>query len=80
MKILFVFFLMIFLFGCEELMKPSVEKTTQEDGQKLVNSLQYFKASNGLCFGVTTTSRMNTGGNIAYNAYLVSVDCAAVKL
>lgn len=67
------------LVGCN-LFEPSVEETKPEDAQTLVDSLVYVKAKNGLCFGVTTTSRMATSGSAAYNNHLVQVDCATVKL
>lgn len=48
--------------GCLD-MSPSIEATSQKQAQEMTDSFVYTKsAKTGLCFGTTTTSRMNTGG------------------
>lgn len=64
--------------GC--LFDPEVEKTTQVHAQKLADSLVYVKARNGLCFGVTTTSRVATSGSAAVSNMMVNVPCEKVNL
>ena len=56
--VVFVAVAMAALSGCLE---PSAEKTAPADAQMLADSLVYVKAKNGLCFGVGTTSRVDTG-------------------
>ena len=63
--------------GCLE---PSAETTKPTDAQTLAEALVYVKAKNGLCFGVGTTSRMDTGARLSYTNQLVHVPCAAVGL
>ena len=63
--------------GCLE---PSAETTKPADAQTLADALVYVKAKNGLCFGVGTTSRMDTGARLSYTNQMVHVPCAAVGL
>lgn len=65
------------LTGCLE---PSAEATKPQDAQTLADALVYVKAKNGLCFGVGTTSRMDTGARLSYTNQVVHVPCAAVGL
>jgi len=62
----------LMLTGCLE---PEVRETTREDANNLVNSLVYVKASNGLCFGVTSTFRVSSNGTGAFNNLIVNVPC-----
>lgn len=62
----------LLLTGCLE---PEVERTEPLHAKKLIESLQYIKAKNGLCFGVTTVSRKNTNGVVAMNNIVVNVNC-----
>lgn len=66
------------LSGC--LFTPEVESTSAADAQKLVDSLTYAKAKNGVCFGVGTISRVSTNGTAAENMVLAYVPCEAVGL
>ena len=50
------------------------------DAMTLADALVYVKAKNGLCFGIGTTSRMDTGGRLSYTNQVVNVPCAAVGL
>jgi hypothetical protein len=54
--------------------------TKPTEAQALVDALVYVKAKNGLCFGVGTTSRMDTGARLSYTNQVVHVPCAAVGL
>lgn len=65
------------LSGCLE---PSVEQTKPEEAQSIVDGLTYVKSKNGLCFGVGTTSRIDTGGKLSYTVQLVNVPCDVVGL
>ena len=65
------------LSGCLE---PSAEVTKPDEAQALADSLVYVKAKNGLCFGVGTTSRMDTGVKLSYTNQVVYVPCMAVGL
>jgi hypothetical protein len=65
------------LTGCLE---PSTEVTKPTEAQALADSLVYVKAKNGLCFGVGTTSRMDSGAKLSYTNQVVHVPCAAVGL
>ena len=67
--------LLALLVGCT----PSVEKTETHDAVALVNSLVFVKAKNGLCYGVTSTSRISSNMTVAINQMIVSVDCAKVE-
>ncbi len=64
------------LCGCT----PTPEETTAADAQALVDLIKYVKAKNGLCFGVSTVSRISSGGHVAINQLIVSIDCGAVGL
>jgi hypothetical protein len=68
------------LAGCDALMTPDVEKTKPSDAQALVDSFVFVKSNKGLCFGVTTTSRMSTNATVALNQLVVPVDCDKVGL
>ncbi len=72
--------LAVCLSGCDGLMTPDIEKTKPDDAQKLVDSLVYVKSNKGICFGVTTTSRMNTSGAVAYSQLVVPIECSKVGL
>ena len=63
------------LSGCLE---PSAEKTAPADAQMLADALVYVKAKNGLCFGVGTTLRVDTGAKLSYTNQVVHVPCAMV--
>lgn len=76
MKFLPLVFLL--LVGCD--MRPKVVPTPPDEAKQLVNSFQYTKADNGLCFGVTTTKRMSSNATVAINVIVVHVPCDAVKL
>ena len=65
------------LCGCLE---PSAEVTKLGEAQRPVDALVYVKAKSGLCFGVGTTSRMDTGAKLSYTNQIVTVPCAAVWL
>lgn len=65
------------LTGC---MGPRTTVTKPTEAQALADALVYVKAYNGLCFGVGTTSRMDTGTRISYTNHVVHVPCAAVGL
>ena len=65
------------LSGCLE---PSAEVTKPDEAKTLADSLVYVKAKNGLCFGVGTTSRMDSGARLSYTNQLVHVPCVAVGL
>jgi len=65
------------LAGC---MEPTAETTKPADAQTLADALVYVKAKNGLCFGVGTTRRMDTGAKLSYTNQVVNVPCAAVGL
>ena len=65
------------LAGC---MEPSAEETKPADAKTLADALVYVKAKNGLCFGVGTTSRMDTGAKISYTNQIVAVQCSDVGL
>ena len=65
------------LSGCFE---PSAEVTKPDEAQALVDALVYVKAKNGLCLGVGTTSRIDTGAKVSYTNQIVTVPCAAVGL
>ena len=69
--------LMLALTGCLE---PSAEVTKPDEAQALADALVYVKAKNGLCFGVGTTSRMDTGAKLSYTNQVVNVPCAVVGL
>ncbi len=59
---------------------PTPEVTEVVDAKNVVDALTYVKAKNGLCFGVATVLRMNSGGHFAQNQMIVSVDCAKAGL
>jgi len=67
-----IFLLILPLAACFE---PEVEVTKPQDAKALVESLVYVKANNGLCFGVTTTSRISTNATMALNNLIVHVPC-----
>lgn len=67
----------VLLGGC---LTPEPKETKAEDAQKLVDSMRYVKAKNGLCFGVATVDRISTNGTLAMNQMIVQVDCARVGL
>lgn len=69
----------VMLSGCD-LMDPDVKETSPKQAQQVVDSFVYAKNTQGLCFGVTTMSRMNTGGNVAYSNIVVNVPCEKVGL
>lgn len=69
--------LSIFLGGC---MKPTSKPTKPGDAQALAEALAYVKARNGLCFGVGTTSRINSSGQISYSNHIAHVPCEVVGL
>lgn len=75
----FILAIPIFLAGCNWF-QPLVEETKPQQVSEIVESFQYIKAKNGLCFGVTTTARLNTGGNFAYNNHVVNVSCEKIGL
>lgn len=57
MKYIVICSVALALIGCS----PSVEKTEPNEAQALADSFVYVKAKNGLCFGVSTTSRIDSG-------------------
>lgn len=65
----------LLLAGCFE---PEPEETKPEDAQALVDSMVFVKSKQGLCFGVSTTSRFNTGGVASYSNQVVWVPCDAM--
>ena len=69
----------VMLSGCG-LFDPRVEETTPKQAQQVVNSFVYAKNAQGLCFGITTMSRLNTGGKVAYSNIVVNVPCEKVGL
>lgn len=75
--LLILVFVIIGLAGC---LTPDPVKTKPEDAKSLVNSIEYVKAKNGLCFGVSSVRRMSTNGAMAENQMLVVVDCEKVGL
>lgn len=68
----------VVLSGCP--FNPSAEETSVQDAQALADSITYVKAKNGLCFGVTTTSKFSTSGSISMSNQMVHVPCEAVVL
>lgn len=68
-KLLSIIFLAAALAACA----PQVEKTEVKDAQALVDSFLYVKAKNGLCFGITTTSRISSNIIVAENNHVVLV-------
>lgn len=77
MKNIALVLFVLLLGGC---MEPEIEKTAPEDAQSLVDSFVYKKANNGLCFGVTTTSRLSSNFTVAEANLVVLVDCSRVGL
>ena len=59
---------------------PVVEKTEYKDAQALVDSFLFVKAKNGLCYGVTTTSRVSSNITVAENNHVVFVPCSSIGL
>lgn len=68
------------LAGCDGLLTPDPIKTKPSDAQALVDHIVYVKAKNGICFGVVSVDRLSTGGHLAENQMLVTVDCEKVGL
>jgi hypothetical protein len=66
--------------GCGVNMTPQPEVTKPEEAQALVDSMVYVKNKRGLCFGITTVSRMSTSGSVAVNQSVVEIDCKKVDL
>lgn len=64
--------------ACSEWFAPSVEPTSVKDAQDLADSLVFVKAKNGLCYGVTTTSRLATNFHAAEAVLMVNVPCDKV--
>ena len=63
--------------GCR-MTEPS--ETPAADAREVVDSLVYVKARNGICFGVTTMTRLSSSGSITENVLLVSVSWEGVGL
>jgi hypothetical protein len=78
-KLVLIAALALPLAGCDWF-APKVKITEPQQVYELVNSLTYIKSVKGPCYGVTTTARMNTGGNLAYNNHIVYVPCNEVGL
>ena len=74
--ILAVAFVGLFAAACT----PTPVDTAAGDADDLVNSFVYVKANNGLCFGVTTVSRVSSGGQYSLTSPVVNVSCHAVGL
>lgn len=68
------------LAGCDGLLTPDPIKTKPSDAQALVDHITYVKAKNGICFGVVSVDRISTGGHLAENQMLVTVDCEKAGL
>lgn len=64
------------LAACE----PTPINTEAKDAYALVNSFVYVKATNGLCFGVSTISRVSSGGEYSLASPIVNVPCNAVEI
>lgn len=64
------------LSGCA----PTPQETAPNEAQALVGSMVYVRAKNGLCFGVSTTARLDTGGKLSQTNQVVHVPCAAAGL
>jgi hypothetical protein len=57
---------------------PTPEVTKPKDAQQLVDSLVFVQSKAGLCFGVTTTSRVSTSMSYSESVIIVTVDCNAI--
>jgi hypothetical protein len=57
---------------------PAPVPTKPSDAQQVIDSLVYAKASNGLCFGVATVSRIDARLTVAEHVLIVPVDCSKV--
>lgn len=79
MKTFLIVALAVLMTACG-VFEPDVEVTKPQHAQEAADSFVYVKAKNGLCFGVTTLSRMSTGGYVAMNNIIVHVPCEAVGL
>ncbi len=64
------------LAGCT----PTPTVTKVDDAQKLVDSMTFVKAENGLCWGVATVERLSSNATLAVNQSIVPVECAKVGL
>jgi hypothetical protein len=78
MKVCLLALAIVLFTGCT--LKPEPVETKSNDAQEIVNSLEYVKAKNGLCFGVSTVMKMSTNMSFSNNVVVVSVDCAKVGL
>lgn len=61
-------------------LEPTPQTTKPTDAQALVNSFVYVKAKNNLCFGISTTQRMDTGFKVSETVQVVNVPCKDVGL
>lgn len=66
----------LLLAGCT----PEVVTTTPEEIQALVDGVKFAKSSAGVCFGVVTVSRIDSGGKLAYNQMIVYIPCKEAGL
>ena len=66
--------ILVFVVACT----PSPMVTKPDDAKRLVDSLEYVQAKNGLCYGVSTVKRVSSNGSVAENQMLVHVPCDVV--
>lgn len=65
------------LTGC---LDNSATNTDPAMAKDLVNSMVYVKAQNGLCFGVASFDKIDTGAKASTTQVVVSVDCNKIGL
>jgi len=80
MKMLIAALIALTLSGCEGAFTPEPVVTKSSDASKLVESIIYVKAKNGICFGVTGVGKLSTGGHYNESQMVVVVDCGKVNL
>ena len=64
------------LSGCNWFDNEALQ-TSPKLAQDIVDTMTYVRAKNGLCFGVSTISRLDTGGKQAENQVVTWIDCKA---
>jgi starvation-inducible outer membrane lipoprotein len=77
MKRLLTFCLLLGLTGC---WTPSPSEMKPQDAKAIINSMQFVKHANGLCFGIVNTQRLSTSGRLTESISITQVDCEKAGL
>ena len=59
---------------------PTPQTTEPTEAQAVVDAMTYVKSKVGICYGVTTVTRISSSMTLAVNQMIVAVDCSKVGL